>query len=66
MIFVGHERGTKAYRVYDPMKQYVHITHVVVFLMRQLSGTREKKMGQRHLGQGISLWRVYNSRTPME
>jgi hypothetical protein len=31
MIFVGYERGTKAYKVYDPVTRRVHITHDVVF-----------------------------------
>jgi hypothetical protein len=31
MIFVGYERGTKAYMVYDPATRRVHITRDVVF-----------------------------------
>jgi hypothetical protein len=31
MIFVGYENGTKAYRVYDPVTQKVHIIRDVVF-----------------------------------
>jgi hypothetical protein len=31
MIFVGYERGTKAYRAYDPVGRRVHITRDVVF-----------------------------------
>jgi hypothetical protein len=31
MIFVGYEKGTKAYRVYDPVTHKVHITCDVVF-----------------------------------
>jgi hypothetical protein len=31
MIFVGYERGTKAYRAYDPVVRRVHITRDVVF-----------------------------------
>jgi hypothetical protein len=31
MIFIGYERGTKAYRVYDPMARRLHITQDVVF-----------------------------------
>jgi hypothetical protein len=31
MIFVGYERGSKAYRVYDPATRRVHVTHNVVF-----------------------------------
>jgi hypothetical protein len=31
MIFVGYEKGTKAYRVYDAVTQHVHITRDVVF-----------------------------------
>jgi hypothetical protein len=31
MIFVGYEQGTKAYRVYDPVTDHVHITLDVVF-----------------------------------
>jgi hypothetical protein len=31
MIFIGYEQGTKAYRVYDPMTDHVHITRDVIF-----------------------------------
>jgi len=31
MIFVGYERGTKAYRAYDPVARRVHITRDVIF-----------------------------------
>jgi hypothetical protein len=31
MIFVGYERGTKAYRAYDPVTGRVHITRDVIF-----------------------------------
>jgi hypothetical protein len=31
MIFVGYERGTKAYRAYDPVTRRVHITRDVIF-----------------------------------
>jgi hypothetical protein len=31
MIFVGYEQGTKAYRVYDPVTDHVHITLDVIF-----------------------------------
>jgi hypothetical protein len=31
MIFVGYERGSKAYRAYDPLTGRVTITHEVVF-----------------------------------
>jgi hypothetical protein len=31
MIFVGYERGTKAYRAYDPVTCRVHITRDVIF-----------------------------------
>ena len=31
MIFIGYERGTKAYRAYDPTTRRVHITRDVIF-----------------------------------
>jgi hypothetical protein len=31
MIFIGYERGTKAYRAYDPVTQRVIISHDVIF-----------------------------------
>ena len=31
MIFIGYERGTKAYRTYDPITKSVHVTRDVVF-----------------------------------
>jgi hypothetical protein len=31
MVFVGYERGTKAYCAYDPVVRRVHITRDVVF-----------------------------------
>jgi hypothetical protein len=31
MIFIGYERGTKAYRAYDPVAKSVHVTRDVVF-----------------------------------
>lgn len=31
MIFVGYERGTKAYRAYDPVTRRVHVTRDVIF-----------------------------------
>jgi hypothetical protein len=31
MIFISYERGTKAYRAYDPVSRRVHITRDVVF-----------------------------------
>jgi hypothetical protein len=31
MIFVGYERGTKAYRAYDPITRRVHITRDAIF-----------------------------------
>jgi hypothetical protein len=31
MIFVGYERGSKAYRAYDPLTGRVTITHEIVF-----------------------------------
>lgn len=31
MVFIGHEEGSKAYRVYDPVEERVHITRDVVF-----------------------------------
>jgi hypothetical protein len=31
MIFVGYERGTKAYHAYDPISRSVHVTRDVVF-----------------------------------
>lgn len=31
MIFMGNEKGTKAYRAYDPVTRKVHITRDVVF-----------------------------------
>jgi hypothetical protein len=31
MIFIGYERGTKAYMAYDPVTQKVRVTRDVVF-----------------------------------
>jgi hypothetical protein len=31
MIFIGYERGTKAYRAYDPIAKSIHVTRDVVF-----------------------------------
>jgi hypothetical protein len=31
MIFVGHKRGTKAYKAYDPVTQRVTISRDVIF-----------------------------------
>lgn len=31
MIFIGYERGSKAYRAYDPIAKRVHVTRDVVF-----------------------------------
>lgn len=31
MIFVAYERGSKAYRAYDPQSQLVHVTRDVMF-----------------------------------
>jgi hypothetical protein len=31
MIFIGYERGTKAYKAYDPVTQRVIISHDVIF-----------------------------------
>jgi hypothetical protein len=31
MVFVGYEKGTKAYRAYDPVSKKAHITRDVMF-----------------------------------
>jgi hypothetical protein len=31
MVFVGYEKGTKAYRTYDPVSKKFHVTRDVVF-----------------------------------
>jgi hypothetical protein len=31
MVFVGYERGTKAFGMYDPISKRVHISRDVVF-----------------------------------
>lgn len=31
MIFIGYERGTKAYRAYDPVTRQVHVTRDIMF-----------------------------------
>jgi hypothetical protein len=32
MVFVGYERGTNAFRMYDPVSKRVHISRDVVFV----------------------------------
>jgi hypothetical protein len=31
MVFLGHEKGSKAYKVYNPVTRKVHVTQDVVF-----------------------------------
>jgi hypothetical protein len=31
MIFISYESGSKAYRAYDPITKWVHVTRGVVF-----------------------------------
>jgi hypothetical protein len=31
MVFIGYERGTKGYHVYDPISQQVRVTRDIVF-----------------------------------
>ena len=31
MVFIGYEKGSKAYRVYDPFTRIIHLTRDVIF-----------------------------------
>jgi hypothetical protein len=53
MIFVGYERGSKAYRAYDPVAKRVHVTRDVVFdeaAQWDWSGGSEASTGANHGG----------------
>jgi hypothetical protein len=67
MIFVGYEKGTKAYGVYDPLRQRVHIIRDVVFdEAAQWDWGKGDGAETTRSGNFSIEYMVYSTGTPME
>uniref|UniRef100_A0A0A9HJS9 Retroviral polymerase SH3-like domain-containing protein n=1 Tax=Arundo donax TaxID=35708 RepID=A0A0A9HJS9_ARUDO len=54
VVFIGYEAGTKAYRVFDPVSQRVHVTRDLIFdEKRGWDWSKKEDDGGWHLGDFI-------------
>jgi hypothetical protein len=55
MVFVGYEKGSKAYQAYDPRTRWVHVTRNAVFDELR-SGIGARKMTRAATASRLSSW----------